>query len=424
MRNQRCCAWVFLAVTAAALPAGCRPQKQADWFRIELDATTRLRDAAENGTPQVRTKAIEALAKTEAQEAGPLMMHALQDPSSPVRFAAAMGVGEVRHQPARNLLLAMVKDPQTPPQLRCALLYALHRLGDDTYTTELGALLFDRNKWVQASAAMVMGRMGLPAAIGPLDELRRDSRDPVVQLQVVEALTALGDERAAWQLRSFTRSEFLEDRIIAVQGLGRVPNPGPGLVQFLQKILNSNDEDPAVRVAAADSLARLGERRDYEYLLRAALHPEQVLRAARRRNARILDAEVTNLQSLAILALGRMDNLEAATELHPLVFSTDGAVSVAACQAILELMKARRPEFGMTGREVPVPPVERPPAVPEVPVPPAEPAPPAVAPATQTGPAQPPPAPATEPAEALQPTTQPADAPTGPKGFRSAGAKD
>ena len=445
----RCCIFGCLAVTAAAFLTGCPPRKEVDWSRVYLDARTTLRQAAEDPNPEVRTKALEALAATEGREAGALMMQSLQDQHGPVRFAAAMAVGEVRYEAARPLLLAMAKDPQTPAKLLCAVIYGLHRTGDYSYTTELGRLLNDEDKWIRATAAMVMGRLGEPSAKQVLDDLRRGERDAVVQLQVIEALAALGDQRASAILRAFTKSQFLEDQIIAVQGLGRVRNPGS--VYFLRKLMRNGREDPTVRVAAAGSLGQLGEPSGYDLAMRAVLNPQKVLRSARGRRAGLLEAEITNLQSLAVLALGDMGEAKAVEQIHPLVFSTKGTVRVAACKSILQLLKGQRLDLARPMVEEPVRPVPAPPPAPPVPPapeppkPPAVPAPvppvptqpatePAATPATRPGAEPPPVGPATQPsappatAPAGLTTTQPASLPAAPPsarpGLRTSGARD
>lgn len=417
MKHLRCSVWGCLGVTAVAFLTGCPRRQQLDWDKMLLDARTGLRQAAEDADPEVRTKALEALADTEGAAAGALMLQGLQDQRRPVRFAAAMAAGEVRYQPAKPILLAMAKDPQTPPKLLCAVIYALHRMGETTHTTKLGELLYWQDKWVRATAAMVMGKLDEPAAKEPLDALRRGERDPVVELQVVEALAALGDQRAAALLRAFTKSQFLEDRIIAVQGLGRVRQASSAY--FLRKLLSKRKEHPAVRVAAAGSLAQLGELDGYDLAMRAATNPRKVLRSAVGRRARILQAETTNLQTLAILALGQMGEVDAVEKLHPLVFSTNGAVSVAACKSILQLLKKRRPAVTPPERPARPAPVTSSPPPSEEPVKAVvgPPGPPAAQPVTQ-------PAEAPTEADAKPPSTQPSAPPTGPEGLHSSGAKD
>ena len=154
-RSACCCLWACLCALSVSALIGCK-SPQADFTQDYQDAQAQLRLMAEEPDPQVRTKALEALAATEGREAGKLVMRGLHDEHVPVRFAAAMAIGDVRYEPARPLLLAMAKDSTTPPKLLCAVIYALHRIGDTTYTTELGRLLFNPDdKWVRATAPNV-----------------------------------------------------------------------------------------------------------------------------------------------------------------------------------------------------------------------------------------------------------------------------
>ncbi|KKL83344.1 hypothetical protein LCGC14_1975710, partial [marine sediment metagenome] len=184
------------ALTAVAAGSGCvrsSKQLQLDPTRAYVDARTVLRQAAEDPDPRVRTNALEALAVTEGAKAGAIYLQLLGDERLPVVSAAAMAVGECRYDKAMPMLLAYVKDERTSPKLKCSVIYALHRLGNDAFTGQFAELLQNKDKFVRAEAARIMGRMGEPSAIGPLKSLQRDDREVVVRLNVAEALAMLGD---------------------------------------------------------------------------------------------------------------------------------------------------------------------------------------------------------------------------------------
>ena len=312
-----------------------------DTTKVYIDARTTLYQAAEDPDPRVRTKALEALANTEGSDAGAVMLQALRDPYAPVRFAAAMAIGDTRYAPARPVLLKMIKDPALQGKLKCALIYALHCLGDDTYTTELGRLLRDKDKWVRAQAATIMGKMGEPSAIGPLKSLQRTDRDPVVQLEVTEALAILGDKRSVRLLEAFTKSQNYEDRLIAVQALGLTSSLEP--VPVLKHLLKDRRQEPVVRVAAAASLARLGQPVKSHLPIEAATNPTKVLRKARDKNTELRPIEIISLQTIAIRALQHLNEPETIRTLVPLLRSPKGAVRVAASETILKLLQASKP---------------------------------------------------------------------------------
>ena len=335
---------VGFCVLMTVLSSGCHfrsKEMQIDPVRTYGDARITLRQAAEDHDPKVRTNALEALAATDGSASGEVMLQSLRDDKVPVRFAAAMAVGDIRYGPAKPTLLKMIKDADDQPKLKCAMIYALHRLGDDFYTGQLGEMIQHEDKWVRATAAMIMGRMGEPGAAAPLKSLQRTDYDPVVQLQVVEALAQLGDERSLVLLEAFTKSQYMEDRIIAVQSLGKLS--GARSVFILRQLLKDKKQEPAVRVAAAGSLVRRGEQVETELPLNCVADPEGILRKFRGKDARISSAEVTGLRVIAILATEYMPDPVVADTLAPFLRSPDGAVRVAAAKAILRLLRAYKP---------------------------------------------------------------------------------
>ena len=330
---------VVSCVLVSVMVIGCRPQEsQIDPVRTYSDARITLYQAAEDPNPQIRMRALEALAASEGPAAGAIMLQSLRDDKMAVCFVAAMAIGDVRYGPAKPVLLKMIKDFDDHLKLKCAIIYALHRLGDDSHTGQLGGMIQNKDKWVRATAAMVMGKMGEPSAKNPLKSLQRSDYDPVVQLQVVEALARLGDERSIALLEAFTKSQYMEDRIIAVQSLGRLANARSAFI--LRELMNDRKQEPSVRVAAAGSLAMLGEQVKSSLPLKAAVDPESVIRKFRGKGARIRSMEIANLRVIAILSLGYVPEPLAADTLAPFMRSSDGAVRVATCKTLLHLLKA------------------------------------------------------------------------------------
>ncbi len=333
---------VVSCVLVSVVAIGCRKQEsQIDPVRTYGDARVTLYQAAEDPDPRVRSKALEALADTEGPAAGAIMLQSLQDDYEPVRFNAAIAVGDVRYGPAKPELLKMIKDSDDHLKLKCALIYALHRLGDESYTGQLGSMIQHKDKFVRATAAMVMGKMGEPSAKKPLKNLQSTDYDPVVQLQVVEALARLGEERSIALLEAFTKSQYMEDRIIAVQSLGRLANARSAFI--LRELMKDKKQEPTVRVAAAGSLARLGEQVKSSLPLKAATDPEGVIRKFRGKGARILSKEIADLRVIAILSLGYVPEPLAADTLAPFLRSSQGSVRVAAGKTLLHLLQAYKP---------------------------------------------------------------------------------
>jgi len=354
-----------LAALVAAV-AGCEPQVRWDWWqppppshdvgKARIDARTALRQAADAPNAVTRAHAIEGLAQIAGARAGGVYLQALEDPNPTARFAAGMAVGDARYAPAEEKLLRMAEDKQAEPDRRvfCAVLYALHRLGNDSYTPALGELLFDPEAEVRASAALAMGKLGEPSAVGPLKAMLSDEQEEMVKLQTRESLAVLGDARSQHLLEAFTKSYFLDLRLASISALLRTGAPR---AQVVLKQMLARDKSPRAKVAAAGALAKLGHIDDdaYALCLRAAESPRQVLREAFGPGREIADIEAASLQQLAALALGRMRRQEAVGVLHPLLQSPEGSVRVAASISVLKLTG------GMYEPEPPPPPP--PPAV-------------------------------------------------------------
>jgi HEAT repeat protein len=331
-----------------------------------MDARSVLRRALDDRDDFARSHAIEALAETMGAQSGPTFAQALSDASPAVRFAAAMAIGDAKYAPAKDRLLRMSQDKQLEPDRRVmpAVIYALFRLGNDTYAGDLYALLFDKEKEVRSNAALAMGRMQEVSAIGPLQTRLAEEQESQVRLQIIEALAVLGEEASALSLESYTKkTPFLDERLVAIPAMAKVRSSTAPLV--LRELLDPR-QPPRVRAAAAGALAMLGEynAEAYEFCLDAARDPEGVTRKAYGRSGAAA-IELTSLQQLAAIALGWMNNEGAVNVLHPLLGSPDSGVRIAAGMSILRLLSAYQeqpPPAAVTEPPPPAPPAPSAPA--------------------------------------------------------------
>lgn len=273
---------------------------------------------------------------------------ALGDKYPAVRFAAAMAIGDVRYENARDVLVGMAqtknKDARAEPDKRvfCAVIYALHRLGDRRFTGQLGELVSDDEKEVRANVAMILGKLGEKSATIPLEARQGVETDPTVQLQLVEALAALGEPRYVNLLEAYTKGQWLEDRLVAISAMERVGSERAP--QVLREMVASR-QPPRVRVAAAGALAGLGVVEDsgYRLCIRAIRSPVSMLREQSGASKVISDVETASLRGLGALSVGKMKRTEAVKALHPLLSTQDGGVRVAAAMSILRLLESYRP---------------------------------------------------------------------------------
>ncbi len=354
-------AFAMAAVCICGCPAVEEiPQTPLDMAYI--DARSALMRGARDKDAQVQAYALEALAETEGLRAGEILADALIDTDRlPVASAAAFGIGRIKYGRRKRWLLEIAKDPKIPPRLMCAIIYALHRLGNDEHTGKLGSPQYigSPNKWVRAETAKVMGMMGDRSAMGPLRGLAEVETNIEVRLQAAEALALLGDEASVSILEGFTKSWYMEDKLISIGALGKIEDRVS--LRVLKRVMNNRQrQDPIVRLAAAGSLAKRGDASGYELARRAVLEPEVMLREApTRRGVRINAAEYVMLQTHGAMALGHMGKLVAVDYLHPLLKHEGGKVRIAAAWAILQLLRDRRPA------KAPVPPPTAPPAEPQ-----------------------------------------------------------
>jgi len=403
-----------------------------------LDASTTLRQMALDRDPVTRANAVEALSTTLGAEAGEVYMQGSSDPLPVVRLASAMAIGDVKYSPALPTIRRMVQDNKTEPQraepdkrVFCALIYALHSLGDDGKTGELATLLFDEQPEVRMDAALAMGKMGAPSAIGPLNSVLSNEREEAVKIQLTESLAMLGDSRSAEVLEAFTKGYFLDLRLLAIAAIGRT---GSERAIRVLKELTADREPARVRVKAAGELARLGfgDTAMLSYCLRAMREPAELLKESTKVSRRAADSDAGSLKLLAVIATGWFGDEKVINDLHPLMRDREGPIRVAAAASILRLLKGYKPLTAPAAAPpAAAPPIAaQPPAVPPAAAPPA-----AIPPAAAPSAAVPPPAVPQVPAAPAATTSAPAagdvpevrPAPEGPTTrpqLHTAGGKD
>jgi HEAT repeat protein len=306
-----------------------------------VDARTVLLQSIHSNDPLVRTHAIEAIVKTMGASQGRILLQGLHDSAVSVRYAAAMGIGDVKYRPALPRLLEIVKNPQSDQRVVGAAIYALHQMGNNTYTGQLASLLHSELAEGRATAATVMGKMGETSAIGPLKSMLETEKTPAVRLAAVEALARLGDQRSGQMLESYAKQYFLDLRLAVIPTIGELRVPDADRV--LKQLLYYPKNPPRVRVAAAGAMGMLGlyDENGFELARSALQNPDMLLREFYGQKHAITDVERSSLQQIGAMALGRMDNDQALAILQPYMQEPDQAVRVAAAMATLELLSSQ-----------------------------------------------------------------------------------
>lgn len=211
-------------------------------------------DALSHPDPRIRSNAVEVIATTGELRMMPQVQKRLQDPAVPVRFLAAMAVGDLQYRLAADQVGALLNDQDQ--NVRIAAAYALMKLGQPTYFQVVRDAIASDDQTVRANAALLLGKSGSQEALRYLywTFQRKDSADKVL-LQAVESIAMLGDVRIYPKVWTQLISAYADDRIVGIRAMGAL-----GTEEAKNAIVTQLD-DPVleVRLAAAAQLGKLGQ---------------------------------------------------------------------------------------------------------------------------------------------------------------------
>ena len=279
-------------------------------------AWTAIGAALEHESPGVRAAAARALGHAPADEALPRLRRACTDRDPWVRYYAARALGHFGHPEARDALLDLAIRDALPP-VRIAAVEALAELGDPAALTALRPVADDPDAAVAAPALLALGAARDPdtldALLGALTHAERVRRlaasralarraDPASVAAVagiapraadaeerelaLEALSAIGDERAVAALVDLARDPRLCAGVVGA--LGRLPEER---VAWLRPALEN--DDVGVRCAVIEALGRMRHRAASALLAEALGDREPAVRAAAAHALARLDLRAT-----------------------------------------------------------------------------------------------------------------------------------
>jgi HEAT repeat protein len=220
--------------------------------------------------PQIRANAVEALIGAPARIEA-VVTAALQDENVGVRTVGAMTAGRLRLAGTVPAIQPLLDDPS--PFVRAAAIYGLRRCGGDDDPTPLATMLLsDPSMRVRAHAAVILGELGDPSAVGLLKQAAKDpmaradqAEARLLRLQIAEALVKLGVEDQVEPIRAAlypSRPEELEATALAVQIIGQVGDRAAAgqLISLARQRNEAGQAMPAeVRLGVAAALAKLGK---------------------------------------------------------------------------------------------------------------------------------------------------------------------
>jgi len=210
----------------------------------------------------VRRRAAQLLAYAPPDEAIAALLVALEDPSAPVRAAAARALEAMADERAVPFLADRLEQEQMPEVL-VAVLLAIGQCGQPYVARRVLPFLEHPSRDVRSAAAVALGRIGDAGQRDALwAALRYAPDDPTfsVRSAILGAFVTLGwkeDVRQALkELEAAGAQRHWEARgrmLLAIGAAGITER-----ADWARADLSS--EDPRIVAAAADALARLGER--------------------------------------------------------------------------------------------------------------------------------------------------------------------
>lgn len=321
-----------------------------------------VRAAGQSENPRERLAALEAV-QFAPDVAFELVRKGLGDENPAVRFAALVTVGKLQLDALGDAAVDLMRDENE--SVRAAALFAAKRCGKEVDLSPLGGMLANGSSSARANAAMLIGQLGDPQAVDMLRDMAANPMPRVssaqrtwVRLQFAEAMIRLApdDAEVLGSIRAAVYSNLDDVRVLAIQILGEV---GDRSVQGGLAHIIKRDNPIQVKIAAAQSLVRMGDRRAAQVLMDATQYDERQLRKdlteyvnknptqgpeaqairdllADEKSRQRAAAEV---RAQAAVALGYVASEPAAKRLADLLEDADPIVRVAAASAILRALR-------------------------------------------------------------------------------------
>jgi len=291
---------------------------------LVTEATRIVREALADADPLVRANAIEVVATTRRIRLIPKVQRLLKDEFVPVRFAAALAVGDLEYSLAKKSVTELLKDENE--NVRLAALYALYRLGSSDNIVLLRRTIAGSNQTVRANAALLLGKTGDNSPItrkALLWTLQRPDSGDMVRFQTAEAMAMLGDESIYPKLWTMLISAYADDRVMGIKAMGAL-----GTLKAKDALTTMLDDDIVeVRLAAAEQLGILKDNRGVP----------RVLDVFTRNLAAGLDKEaLERLNIRTVLAIGRIGTPSLTAFLPRFLRDESKFVRIAAAMAVFQ----------------------------------------------------------------------------------------
>ena len=288
------------------------------------EATRIVREALADADPIIRVNAIEVVATTRRIRLMPKVQRLLKDKFVPVRFAAALAVGDSEYSLAKKSLKPLLEDENE--NVRIAALYALNKLGAPESLGRLRKAIAGSDQTVRANAALLLGKSGDTSTLTRQClwwTLRHEDSGDKVRFQTAEAIAMLGDERIYLKLWTMLISAYADDRVMGIKAMGEL-----GTLQAKNALMTMlGDDIVEVRLAAAEQLG----------MLKDPIAEPVVLDVFTRNLAAGLDKDsLERLNVRAALAIGRIGTPSLTRFLPRFLKNESKFVRIAAAMAVFQ----------------------------------------------------------------------------------------
>jgi len=280
-----------------------------------------IRAGLADENPIIRSNAIEVVSETGTKELLPIVAKLLKDELAPVRFAAALVIGDMQYLAGEYAVRRLLDDDDGNVKLAAA--YALTKLGRGRYSGLVRTALKSKDQTVRANAAMLLGKLGDKRDIELLYRVCRDSDSAdKVRIQALEAVAMLGDEKVYGSKSLYLLiSENADDKVMGIKILGAL-----GTSEARNAIKTMLYEDiEEVRLCAAEQLGRVGDTSGL---------PE-VLDYFKKISRSFDEPSIAN--SMATMAIGRIGGDALTAYLPRLLRSRSKLIRLIAAQSVLLL---------------------------------------------------------------------------------------
>jgi HEAT repeat protein len=269
--------------------------------------------------------ASEIVADIGLRDLTPELRKFLKSDSVPVRFAAAMAIGDMKYMPARPAIEEALNDADQ--NVSMAAIYAMTRFGfGEKYAKDIYEGLSSKNQTIRANAALILGKLHNPASLTALYWMMGDKDSTQdVRTQAAYSIALIGDEKIYPTLWTLLINSYANYRIMGIEAMGAL-NDGQARNAVYTML---SDDILDVRLAAAEQLGVMhdssGKKVVLDYLKNPAPFSDPI--ELERRNVR------------AARAIGSIGTADLAVFLPQLMQDKSPVVRLAAAKSVLQLSK-------------------------------------------------------------------------------------